>query len=94
MAPQFSRMASASMGVTVDRPPVPELTPPTTICAGSIWMTLAPRLAMVCSMEWEEPRPISIIAMTAAMPMMMPKQVSTERMMFRRNARNAIRNVP
>jgi hypothetical protein len=49
---------------------------------------------MVCSMEWEEPRPISIMAMTAAMPMMMPRQVKTDRMTFRRKARKAIRRVP
>ena len=54
-------------------------------------MTLAPRLAMVCWMECDEPRPISIMAMTAAMPMMMPRQVSTDRMTLRRSACRAVR---
>src|SRR5450759_5692631 len=89
-----ARTASASAGVSVTRPPPPELTPPTTVSFGSICMTLAPRLAMVCSIEYEDPRPISIMAMTAAMPMMMPRQVRTDRMTFRRKARKAIRRVP
>ncbi len=45
---------------------------------------------MVCSMEWEEPWPISIMAITAAMPMMMPRHVNTERMIFRRKACKAM----
>ena len=49
---------------------------------------------MVCSIEWVEPRPISIIAMTEAMPMMMPRHVRMERMTFRRKERKAIRKVP
>jgi hypothetical protein len=34
------------------------------------------------------------MAITAAMPMMMPRQVKTDRMTFRRKARKAIRRVP
>ena len=48
---------------------------------------------MACWMEREEPPPISIMAMTAAMPMMMPRQVSAERMTLRRSACNAMRAV-
>jgi hypothetical protein len=87
-------MASASPGVSVTLPPLPELMPLTTDSSGSIWMTLAPRLAIVCSTDEEEPRPISIMAITAATPMTMPRMVSVERMMFLRSACNAIRSVP
>ena len=48
---------------------------------------------MACWMEREEPPPISIIAITAAMPMMIPRQVSAERITLRRSARNAMRAV-
>jgi hypothetical protein len=34
------------------------------------------------------------MAMTAAIPMMMPRQVNIERMTLRRSARKAIRKVP
>ncbi len=44
-------------------------------------------------MEEEEPRPISIMAMTAAMPMMIPRQVSIDRMTLRRSACNAMRRI-
>ena len=54
---------------------------------------LAPKLAMVWAMEDEDPRPISIMAMTAAMPIMIPRQVNTDRMTFRRSACKAIRTV-
>src|SRR5947208_5399595 len=57
-------------------------------------MTLAPRLEMVCSTEEEEPRPISIMAMTAATPMTMPRMVRMERITFRRRACKAMRSVP
>src|SRR5690349_13661448 len=87
-------MASASSGVRVTLPPVPELIPLTTDSSGSIWMTFAPRLAMVCSTEEEEPRPISIIAITAATPMTIPRMVRVDRMIFRRRACKAIRCVP
>src|ERR1035437_8543504 len=48
---------------------------------------------MVWATEEEDPRPISIMAMTAAMPMMIPRQVNTDRMTFRRKACKAIRTV-
>src|SRR5712671_847101 len=48
---------------------------------------------MACWMERVEPPPISTIAITAAMPMIMPKQVSAERITLRRSARKAIRNI-
>src|SRR5690349_22268207 len=48
---------------------------------------------MACSIERVEPPPISIMAMTAATPMMIPRQVSEERRTFRRKARKAMRRV-
>src|SRR6185312_10999015 len=71
-------------------PPWPVLTPPTDTSMESIWITLAPRLEIACSIDREDPPPISIIAMTAATPMMIPRQVSVERMTFRFKERNAI----
>src|ERR1035437_9977722 len=41
----------------------------------------------------EEPCPISIIAMTAAMPMTIPRQVNADRILWRLKACSAIRNV-
>ena len=50
-------------------------------------------LAMLAAMADDAPRPISIIAMTAATPMMMPRQVRAERNTFRRRAMVAVRRV-
>src|SRR2546423_12330217 len=44
-------------------------------------------------MDREEPPPISIIAITAAIPIMIPRQVSTERITFRRSASKAVRKI-
>src|SRR5439155_1337556 len=60
---------------------------------GMIWRLFAPRLAIAFSFSAEMPLPISIIAMTAAIPMTMPTQVNAERMMFRRSARSAVPKV-
>src|SRR5579884_2223485 len=87
------RNASASSIVMFMLPPWPVLTPPTDTSIESIWMTLAPRLLIARSIDCEDPPPISIIAITAATPMMMPRQVSVERSTFRRKARKAIRKV-
>ena len=49
-------------------------------------------LAMLCSTAFREPSPISIMAMTAAMPMMIPSAVSAERSRLRRSARSGRRS--
>ncbi len=72
--------------------PAPKLKPPLAAEPGRISRLLAPRLAIAREFIVDTPLPISIIAITAAMPMMMPSVVSTERMMFRRNACSAVRN--
>src|SRR5262245_1017760 len=86
---QARRMASQSSAVRVRLLPAPKLTPPLAAVPGKISRLLAPMLAMVLAIEDDEPLPISIIAMTAAMPMTMPRMVSAERVMLRRRARMA-----
>ena len=49
------RIASASSGVRVTFPPLPELTPAFTVSLGSIWTTLAPIRAIVCWIARDEP---------------------------------------
>jgi len=68
-------------------------TAPISEALGSICNTLAPSDAMLCWIAYEDPCPISIIAMTAAIPMMMPRHVNTDRIAFRRNACSAVRKV-
>ena len=80
----------ASSGVSVMMLPAPKLTPPLAAVPGMTSRLLAPMLAMVFWMAADEPLPISIMAMTAATPMMMPSVVSAARMMLRRRARNAV----
>ena len=53
----------------------------------------APMLAMALCKAILEPWPISVMAMTAATPMMTPSAVRAERILFRRRAVNAVRNV-
>ena len=48
---------------------------------------------MVLRTRLDEPCPISIIAMTAATPIMMPRHVSIERITFRLRACIAVRMV-
>ena len=86
-------MASQSAGVSVMRPPLPELAPALTASLGSTCTTLAPMAAMVRWRASEEPWPISTMVMTAAMPMVMPRQVRMERMALRRRAWRAVRVV-
>src|SRR6187200_873021 len=53
----------------------------------------APMLAIVLRIAVDEPWPISIMAITAATPMMMPSVVSTDRRTLRRRASTASFNV-
>ena len=82
-AGQSRQMASASCGVSVMTLPLPKLTPPLAAVPGMISRLLAPMLAMVFCTAMLEPWPISVMAMTAATPMMMPSVVSAERMTLR-----------
>jgi hypothetical protein len=54
---------------------------------------LSPILAMVCRMAVEDPRPITIMAMTAETPMTIPSVVRAARMTFRRRPVRAVRRV-
>ncbi len=67
------------------RTPLEELAP------GSTCNTLAPMVAIRSRMATALPWPISIMAMTAAMPMMMPRQVNADRIKLRRSARVEMR---
>src|SRR6202011_3899692 len=87
------RIASASSIFNVPAPPQPVRMPLDVVLPEKIRITFCPRLA-ICASTWAlAPLPIPTIAMTAATPMMMPSAVSTERILFRRNARNAMLNV-
>ena len=70
--------------------PAPKDTPPLDAVPGRIMRLFAPMLAMVCWMAVDDPRPISIMAMTAATPMMMPSVVRAARMTFRRRPMRAV----
>ena len=83
-------MASQSSGVRVMTLPPPKLMPPLAAAPGMTMRLLAPMLAMVFWMTAEAPLPISIMAMTAATPMMMPSVVRPARMGLRRRARRAV----
>ncbi len=87
------RMASPSWGVRVMTLPAPKLTPPLEAVPGRTSRLLAPMLAMVCWMAVEEPCPISIMAMTAATPMMMPRVVRAARRTLRRRPFSAVRSI-
>ena len=86
-------MASASWGVRVMTLPAPKLTPPLAAVPGKTRRLLAPMLAMVAWMALDEPLPISIMAMTAATPMTMPRVVRAARMMLRRRPCSAVRSI-
>ena len=70
--------------------PAPKLTPPLEAVPGMISRLFAPMLAMVCWMAVEEPRPISIMAITAATPMMIPRVVRAARRTLRRSPFRAV----
>src|SRR5437899_7207758 len=58
-----------------------------------IKITFSPRLAICASTCAVAPLPMPTMAITAPTPMMIPSAVSTERILFRRNARYATLNV-
>jgi hypothetical protein len=80
-------MASQSSGVRVMTLPAPKLTPPLAAVPGMMSRLLAPMLAIVFWMASDDPAPISIMAMTAATPMMMPSVVRPALRGFRPRAR-------
>ncbi len=82
-----------SDGFRVCAVPTPKLTLPVMAAPGRINRLLAPMLAMVRSRAAREPCPISVMAMTAATPMMTPSPVSAERILFRLRAPSAVRSV-
>ena len=67
--------------------PAPKVTPPLDAVPGRTSRLLAPVLAIVFAIAAEEPFPISIIAITAAIPITMPRIVRAERVTLRRSAR-------
>ena len=73
--------------------PVPRLTPPVDVDPEKTISVLAPMLAMLfCNMALE-PWPISVMAMTAATAIMTPSAESPDRILFRRIADSAVRQV-
>src|SRR5262249_32883651 len=86
-------IASQSWGVSVMTLPAPQLTPPLAAWPGCTSRLLAPRLAMARALSVETPLPISIIAITALIPITIPTQVSSERITLRRSARTDVCNV-
>ncbi len=86
-------MASQSWGVNVRQVPDPICTPLEELEPASTCKKLAPRLAILCRTASEAPCWISIMVTTAATPMTIPTQVSTDRIRLRRNARSAVRKV-
>jgi hypothetical protein len=83
------RIASASSIFNVPAPPQPVRIPLDVVLPEKIKITFSPRLA-ICASTWAlAPLPIPTMAMTAPTPMMIPSAVSTERILFRRSARNA-----
>ena len=83
-------MAVTSSVVSVTDVPDPALTPPELIATGEIISTSEPMLAIFAAICPEAPAPISIMAITDAMPITMPSIVSTERSMFLRSAFSAV----
>ena len=83
-------MAWASSGVSVMTLPEPKLTPPLAAVPGWMRRLLAPMLAIDFWMAFDEPLPISIMAITAPTPMTMPRVVNAARMGLRRSARKAV----
>ena len=90
-AGQSRRMASTSSVVSVTEVPDPALTPPELMATGVTISTSEPMFAILAAICSEAPAPISIIAMTDAMPMTMPSIVRMERRMLRRRAFSAVR---
>src|SRR6266436_8085654 len=87
------RIASASSIFNVPAPPQPVRIPLEVVLPEKTKITFCPRLAICASTCAFAPLPIPTMAMTAPTPMMIPRAVSTERILFRRNARYATLNV-
>src|SRR5208283_1564573 len=79
--------------VSVGRLPAPKLTPPLVAAPGMTRMLLAPMLAIDFCTAAFEPSLSSDMAITAATPMITPRAVSAERILFRRSAPRAVRQV-
>jgi hypothetical protein len=71
--------------------PDPKVTPPLEAAPGLKSRTLAPMVEMDFWIADEEPAPISIIAITAPTPIMIPRAVNMARIGVRRNAVIALR---
>ena len=93
MAGHCCSICSPSVGVSVGRLPEPKLTPLLAAAPGKMIRLLAPMLAIVFWMAVFEPWPMPVMAMTAATPMITPSAVSAERILFRRKAPKAVRQV-
>src|SRR6266700_3171229 len=87
------RIASASSTFKVPALPQPVRMPLEVVLPEKMRITFCPRLAICASTCDFAPLPIPTIAITAPTPMIMPSAVSTERILFRRKARNATLNV-
>ncbi len=81
-AGQSRWIASASCGVSVSTLPEPKLIPPLAAVPGNTSRLFAPMLSIVRWIAADDPCPISVIAMTAAIPMTMPSVVSAARVLF------------
>ena len=71
----------------------PKLTPPLIAAPGKTRTLLTPMLAIDFWTAAFEPSPISVMAITAPTPMITPRAVSAERILFRRKAPRAVRHV-
>ncbi len=83
-------MASASVSVRTLALPRPEFTPPARRLPAKMVSKFWPREEIWDWMRACAPLPRATIATTEATPMMMPSAVRVERILLRRNARNAI----
>jgi hypothetical protein len=86
-------MALASPTVSVGRAPAPMRTPPCVMLPGRMINILLPRLAIFSCTEALAPWLMLTMTRTAATPMIMPRVVRSERIAFRRSARNAMLTV-
>ena len=90
---QSRRIASASSGTSEIAAPEPMLTPAVRRPPGRTSAELAPIFSMDLRIDVLEPLPISIIVITAAMPITMPSVVSAARVGLRRSAFRATMTV-
>ena len=81
-----------SATVSVGALPQPPRCPPSVKLPEKTVTTLSPRLETWSSTCWVAPLVKLTEAMTVPTPIMMPSMVSSERILFRRNARPAIFN--